>query len=238
MVDRPFSDTGERVEQRVVRLPIRIERREVVQAVASAAPAPISAKLPAPQPAAPSVVALAPAASAPVSRYRATKPPNAGVTHVASGAIDTSHDADFTNAIAQMRSRSDPLSVPAASADPSATPFHVAFGPAVKAAFGSRLSAANWPLPQSGLFAHAKIVRTEHEAVAVRSMVKLGRFWFCIGYYANVPTANPQSALAGPYAGPCHTSWLEQLGVAPAASASPSPTAAEPSPATSELPGG
>jgi len=94
----------------------------------------------------------------------------------------------------------------------------------------NRLTAANYPLPTSGLFAHARIARTATEAIAVRAIEHIGKAYVCIGYLAKVRRGG---ALAGPYIGPCKAAWREQLGIttpAPRATPSASPPAPSPSP--------
>ncbi len=88
-----------------------------------------------------------------------------------------------------------------------------------------KLNAASWPLPERGLFAHARVVRTDVDAAAIRATTKIGGMWFCIGYYVKIDKRNAENSLAGPYAGPCHRNWLVQLGIdrAPASSESSAP---------------
>lgn len=96
----------------------------------------------------------------------------------------------------------------------------------------NRITAANYPLPNSGLFAHARIARTAHEAIAVRAIQRIGGAYVCIGYLAKIDgSGGLANAKAGPYIGPCKRAWREQLGISPTPAPSVSPeTAASPPP--------
>lgn len=86
-------------------------------------------------------------------------------------------------------------------------------------------TAENWPLPESGLFAHAKIIRTKTDAAAIRSTIRIGKKWICVGYYVKITTRAPADSPAGPYVGLCHRDWLAQLGlITDTPTATPAPT--------------
>ena len=94
----------------------------------------------------------------------------------------------------------------------------------------NRLTAANYPLPHSGLFAHARVARTANEAIAVRAIQRIGNAYICIGYLAKIDAYRPGDALAGPYIGPCKRAWREQLGLNGTATPLPSPQSTAPAP--------
>ena len=95
-----------------------------------------------------------------------------------------------------------------------------AFNPA-----NSPWTAENWPLPENGLFAHAKIIRTKTDAAAIRTTIRVGKKWICVGYYVKITTRAPADSPAGPYVGLCHRDWLAQLGlITDTPTATPTPT--------------
>jgi hypothetical protein len=131
------------------------------------------------------------------------------------------YDDVFRSAIERAKNAADvPMGPLVAS-----TPTSGKLGPTFAFHLEPKLNAATWPLPERGLFAHARVVRTDVDAAAIRSTTKIGGMWFCIGYYVKIDRGNAENSLAGPYAGPCHRDWLVQLGInrAPASSESPDP---------------
>ena len=131
------------------------------------------------------------------------------------------YDDYFRSAIERAKNAADVPKGPLVAS----TPTSGKLGPTFAFHLEPKLNAATWPLPERGLFAHARVVRTDVDAAAIRSTAKIGGMWFCIGYYVKIDRRNAENSLAGPYVGPCHRNWLVQLGIdrAPTPSESPAP---------------
>ena len=131
------------------------------------------------------------------------------------------YDDYFRSAIERAKNAADVPNGPLVASTPTSGKLGLTL------AFGiePKLNAATWPLPERGLFAHARVVRTDVDAAAIRSTTKIGGMWLCIGYYVKIDRRNAENSLAGPYVGPCHRNWLVRLGIdrAPTTSESPVP---------------